>query len=121
MYRLFQKKYTTPATPGSTTKLTAAGFGPVLGDSVGVTDLIAAEFAPELTGRQGDTQRLPRSRRVVPQHAADDGLLRRRSGGLGLVQELVLRGAVLDPADDVSHDGTAVLSGKFCHEWQVGV
>ncbi|KAJ5619114.1 hypothetical protein N7510_003098 [Penicillium lagena] len=48
-YRLLQKKYTTAPTPGEqSAKLTAEDFDTILGDSVGVSDLLAAEFAPEL-------------------------------------------------------------------------
>ncbi|KAL2839367.1 hypothetical protein BJY01DRAFT_250547 [Aspergillus pseudoustus] len=52
MYRLLKKKYNTPPTePGTTpapAKLTAVDFDTFLGASVGVCDLHAAEFAPEL-------------------------------------------------------------------------
>jgi hypothetical protein len=51
MYRVRQKKYKRPPTkPGATPspKLTATDFDTLLGNCVGVCDLIAAEFAPEL-------------------------------------------------------------------------
>lgn len=48
IYRLLQKKYTTAPSPGKTSKLTAEDFDTVLSGSVGVSDLLAAEFAPEL-------------------------------------------------------------------------
>ncbi|KAL4807884.1 hypothetical protein BDV18DRAFT_109672 [Aspergillus unguis] len=58
MYRLLKKKYKTPPAPGSppTTKLTASDFDTILGDSVGVCDLIAAEFAPELIAAYPDAK-----------------------------------------------------------------
>ncbi|KAL4892694.1 hypothetical protein BDV59DRAFT_179560 [Aspergillus ambiguus] len=55
-YRLLQKKYSTPATAGATPKLTAEDFDTVLGDCVGVSDLIAAEFAPELVAAYPDAK-----------------------------------------------------------------
>lgn len=57
MYRLLRKKHATPPTTNTHTnpdatppspKLTTADLDTLLGDSVGVCDLIAAEFAPEL-------------------------------------------------------------------------
>lgn len=48
IYRLLQKKYATAPSPGKTSKLTAEDFDIVLSGSVGVSDLLAAEFAPEL-------------------------------------------------------------------------
>ena len=49
MYRLLQKKYTTTPNPGpGTAKLTAEDFDTILGNCVGVSDLLAAEFAIEL-------------------------------------------------------------------------
>ncbi|KAE8141215.1 hypothetical protein BDV38DRAFT_203296 [Aspergillus pseudotamarii] len=50
-YRLLQKKYT-----GSPEPLTASDFDTVLGNCVGVTDLIAAEFAPELIAAYPDAK-----------------------------------------------------------------
>ncbi|KAE8405571.1 hypothetical protein BDV37DRAFT_89837 [Aspergillus pseudonomiae] len=50
-YRLLQKKYTGPPTT-----LTASDFDTVLGGCVGVTDLIAAEFAPELIAAYPDAK-----------------------------------------------------------------
>jgi hypothetical protein len=48
IYRLLQKKYNTAPKHGETNKLTAEDFDTVLSDCVGVSDLFAAEFAPEL-------------------------------------------------------------------------
>ncbi|KAI2694602.1 hypothetical protein DTO006G1_5634 [Penicillium roqueforti] len=48
IYKLLQKKYTAPTKIGATKKLTAEDFDTVLLNSVGVSDLFAAEFAPEL-------------------------------------------------------------------------
>jgi hypothetical protein len=48
IYRLLQKKYTTSAKQGETNKLTASDFDTVLSNCVGVSDLLAAEFATEL-------------------------------------------------------------------------
>lgn len=48
IYKLLQKKYTTAAKAGATNKLTAEDFDTVLLNSVGVSDLFAAEFAPDL-------------------------------------------------------------------------
>jgi hypothetical protein len=48
IYKLLQKKYTTATKTGATRKLTAEDFDTVLLNSVGVSDLFAAEFAPEL-------------------------------------------------------------------------
>lgn len=48
IYRLLQKKYATAPSPGKTSKLTAEDFDTILSGSVGVSDLLAAEFAPEL-------------------------------------------------------------------------
>ncbi|KAL4883145.1 hypothetical protein BJY04DRAFT_216442 [Aspergillus karnatakaensis] len=59
MYRLLKKKYATPPTNPSETpspKLTAADFDTVLGDSVGVCDLFAAEFALELIAAYPDAK-----------------------------------------------------------------
>ncbi|KAF9885200.1 hypothetical protein FE257_000651 [Aspergillus nanangensis] len=56
-YRLLQKKYTTTDTVGrSTLKLTADDLDTVLGNCVGVSDLIAAEFAPELIAAYPDAK-----------------------------------------------------------------
>ncbi|KAE8341883.1 hypothetical protein BDV24DRAFT_163106 [Aspergillus arachidicola] len=57
-YRLLQKKYT-----GSPTTLTASDFDTVLGHCVGVTDLIAAEFAPELIAAYPDAKVILNTRR----------------------------------------------------------
>jgi hypothetical protein len=60
LYRLLRKKYATaPTDPSSTPsspKLTAADLDTLLGDSVGVCDLIAAEFAPELIAAYPDAK-----------------------------------------------------------------
>lgn len=48
IYRLLQKKYTTSPNARETRKLTAEDFDTILLNSVGVSDLFAAEFAPEL-------------------------------------------------------------------------
>lgn len=48
IYKLLQKKYNTATKTGATKKLTAEDFDTVLLNSVGVSDLFAAEFAPEL-------------------------------------------------------------------------
>ncbi|RDW78900.1 sulfotransferase family protein [Aspergillus mulundensis] len=50
IYRLLKKKYNTPPPPGQppTPKLTASDFDTILHSSVGVCDLLAAEFAPDL-------------------------------------------------------------------------
>ncbi|KAL2816036.1 hypothetical protein BDW59DRAFT_175905 [Aspergillus cavernicola] len=58
VYRLLKKKYNTPPNPGSTpgVKLTAEDLDTILGDSVGVCDLIAAEFAPELISAYPDAR-----------------------------------------------------------------
>ncbi|KAL3475531.1 hypothetical protein BJX99DRAFT_157738 [Aspergillus californicus] len=62
VYRLLKKKYATPPTPGSTPgstpgpKLTAEDFDTILGNSVGVCDLFAAEFAPELIAAYPDAK-----------------------------------------------------------------
>ncbi|KAJ5092067.1 hypothetical protein NUU61_006937 [Penicillium alfredii] len=47
-YRLLQKKYNTTPNSGDTKKLTAEDFDTILGNCVGASDLLAAEFAPEL-------------------------------------------------------------------------
>ncbi|KAL4779905.1 hypothetical protein BJX76DRAFT_364838 [Aspergillus varians] len=51
IYRLLKKKYNTPGTP-----LRAADFDTVLADSVGVCDLLVAEFAPELIAAYPDAK-----------------------------------------------------------------
>lgn len=48
IYKLLQKKYTTTPATASKEKLTAEDFDSVLSNSVGVSDLFAAEFALEL-------------------------------------------------------------------------
>ncbi|CAI7568329.1 unnamed protein product [Penicillium viridicatum] len=48
IYRLLQKKYTTAPEADKVKKLTAKDFDSILLNSVGVSDLFAAEFAPEL-------------------------------------------------------------------------
>ncbi|CAG8051570.1 unnamed protein product [Penicillium olsonii] len=48
IYKLLQKKYTTVSDAASKMKLTAEDFDTVLVNSVGVSDLFAAEFAIEL-------------------------------------------------------------------------
>ncbi|KAJ5319809.1 hypothetical protein PENANT_c026G05592 [Penicillium antarcticum] len=48
IYELLQKKYNKAPKHGETNKLTAEDFDTVLSDCVGVSDLLAAEFAPEL-------------------------------------------------------------------------
>ncbi|KAL4954352.1 hypothetical protein BDW69DRAFT_194080 [Aspergillus filifer] len=67
MYRLLKKKYKTPPAPGATPgpKLTAEDFDTILGHSVGVCDLTAAEFAPELIAAYPD------AKSNVPHHDAD--------------------------------------------------
>ncbi|CAL5871894.1 uncharacterized protein PFLUO_LOCUS6149 [Penicillium psychrofluorescens] len=56
-YRLLQKKYTTtPSSGPQSAKLTAEDFDTILGDSVGVSDLLAAEFAPELIAAYPDAK-----------------------------------------------------------------
>ncbi|KAJ5833622.1 hypothetical protein N7474_001933 [Penicillium riverlandense] len=56
-YRLLQKKYCTAPSPGpQSPKLTAEDFDTILGDSVGVSDLLAAEFAPELIAAYPDAK-----------------------------------------------------------------
>ncbi|KAB8223157.1 hypothetical protein BDV33DRAFT_228634 [Aspergillus novoparasiticus] len=57
-YRLLQKKYTGPPTT-----LTASDFDTILGHCVGVTDLIAAEFAPELIAAYPDAKVILNTRR----------------------------------------------------------
>lgn len=67
IYRLLKKKYNTPppagtgSTPGQ--KLTAEDFDTVLGSSVGVCDLFAAEFAPELIAAYSDAKVILNTRR----------------------------------------------------------
>lgn len=69
IYRLLKKKYNTPppagtgtgSTPGS--KLTASDFDTILGSSVGVCDLLAAEFAPELIAAYPDAKVILNTRR----------------------------------------------------------
>ncbi|KAL4862290.1 hypothetical protein BDV12DRAFT_207324 [Aspergillus spectabilis] len=58
IYRLLKKKYKTPPQPGDkpTPKLTAEDFDIILGDCVGVCDLFAAEFAPELIAAYPDAK-----------------------------------------------------------------
>lgn len=48
IYRLLQKKYKKDPVTGRTQKLTAQDFDTVLSGCVGASDLLAAEFAPEL-------------------------------------------------------------------------
>ncbi|KAJ5383977.1 hypothetical protein N7517_001888 [Penicillium concentricum] len=48
IYRLLQKKYTTAPEADKISKLTVKDFDSILLNSVGVSDLFAAEFAPEL-------------------------------------------------------------------------
>ncbi|KAL4921334.1 hypothetical protein BDW62DRAFT_174481 [Aspergillus aurantiobrunneus] len=57
-YRLLKKKYNTPPPTGETPsqKLTAEDFDTILGDNVGVCDLFAAEFAPELIAAYPDAK-----------------------------------------------------------------
>lgn len=55
-YRLLQKKYTADPQNGKTSKLTAEDFDTVLGNCVGVSDLLAAEFAPELIAAYPDAK-----------------------------------------------------------------
>lgn len=55
-YRLLQKKYNTDPTTGKTNKLTAEDFDTVLGNCVGVSDLFAAEFSPELIAAYPDAK-----------------------------------------------------------------
>ncbi|KAE8359238.1 hypothetical protein BDV27DRAFT_168713 [Aspergillus caelatus] len=57
-YRLLQKKYT-----GTPSPLTASDFDTVLGNCVGVTDLIAAEFAPELIAAYPEAKVILNTRR----------------------------------------------------------
>ncbi|KAJ5179971.1 hypothetical protein N7492_003181 [Penicillium capsulatum] len=47
-YRLLQKKYNTDPQTGKSHKLAAEDFDVILSNCVGVSDLFAAEFAPEL-------------------------------------------------------------------------
>ncbi|KAL4800836.1 hypothetical protein BDV19DRAFT_383855 [Aspergillus venezuelensis] len=58
IYRLLKKKYNTCPASGTTPgpKLTAEDFDTVLGNSVGVCDLTAAEFAPELIAAYPDAK-----------------------------------------------------------------
>jgi hypothetical protein len=56
IYRLLQKKYTTAAEADRREKLTAKDFDEILSNSVGVSDLFAAEFAPELIAAYPDAK-----------------------------------------------------------------
>ncbi|KAL4909563.1 hypothetical protein BDW74DRAFT_187620 [Aspergillus multicolor] len=58
IYRLLKKKYKTPPAPGETptTKLATTDFDTILHSSVGVCDLLAAEFAPELIAAYPDAK-----------------------------------------------------------------
>lgn len=56
IYRLLQKKYNSVPRSGETKKLTAEDFDTVLSGCVGVSDLFAAEFAPELVAAYPDAK-----------------------------------------------------------------
>ncbi|KAE8151781.1 hypothetical protein BDV25DRAFT_138496 [Aspergillus avenaceus] len=56
IHALLNKKYTTHPAPSTAQKLSAADFDTVLGSSVGVTDLFAAEFATDLIAAYPDAK-----------------------------------------------------------------
>ncbi|PLB49314.1 hypothetical protein P170DRAFT_179998 [Aspergillus steynii IBT 23096] len=64
-YRLLQKKYTTSPTSsqGTNMKLTTSDFDTVFGHCVGISDLPAAEFAPELIAAYPEAKVILNTRR----------------------------------------------------------
>ncbi|KAJ5129770.1 uncharacterized protein N7515_005809 [Penicillium bovifimosum] len=65
MYRLLQKKYTATSEADRREALTAKDFDTILSDSVGVTDLFAAEFGPELIAAYPDAKVILNVRRDI--------------------------------------------------------
>jgi hypothetical protein len=65
IYRLLQKKYNTKPVNGQTSKLNAEDFDTVLCDCVGVSDLMAAEFAPELIAAYPNAKVILNTRRDI--------------------------------------------------------